>query len=102
MAALILVALYVPYCWLFFVVEWDWELWMKIFLVLPGLAIGALIPPPVSMPEGPATALILSAVVVCVAIAGIPHLKRAFWPTLASLFALSCGLSWIVYLLAIA
>ena len=42
-------ALYIPYCWLWFFVDGDWA-WVKLWPLLPGLAICALIP---SVPRGP-------------------------------------------------
>ena len=95
---LTLLVVYLPYIWLF-LLEWNWPL-MRIWPFLPGVAIGALIPPSFphsSLPQGPDAGFLLTAMLLGISIFGMLRLKRAFWPMMAALLLLSCALSCIVY-----
>jgi hypothetical protein len=93
---LTLTAVYIPYCWLCIPAEgWNWT-WILICPFLPGVAISAMIP---SLPRGPneEVPLLITGLLSAVSLMGVLRYPKAFWATVACLFALSCGLSWIIY-----
>ena len=103
MVCLTLLALYAPYSWLFFVGEqWNWHV-VRIWPFLPGVAISVLMKPVVSshawIPEGATHALFVTALLLGISLFLLLRLRRAFYPAVAGLFVLSCGLSLIVYAL---
>src|SRR5262245_27856930 len=103
MICLTLLALYAPYSWLFFVGEqWNWHVF-RIWAFLPGVAISVLLKPVVSahdwIPDGATHALFVTALLLGVSIFVLLRFRRAFYPAVAGLFVLSCGLSLIVYAL---
>jgi hypothetical protein len=96
---LTVLAVYTPFCWLLFMQEWNWD---SVFLWThyPGLAISALIPPSLSfgwLPRGPDGALIFTALLLGISIFITLRFRRAFWPLMAGLFALSSAFSWVIY-----
>jgi len=101
---------YLPYGWLVFMdYAWDsyrWH-WIRIWPVLPGHVLCFLIErclPPAWLPPrtevthnvfaSVATALLLAEVVF-----RLLRLSRWFWPTIASLFVVSCGFGLMAYVL---
>ena len=103
MVCLTLLALYAPYSRLFFVGEqWNWHV-VRIWPFLPGVAISVLMKPVVSshawIPEGATHALFITALLLGISLFLLLRLRRAFYPAVAGLFVLSCGLSLIVYAL---
>ena len=91
---LTLAAIYAPYCWLW--AKAEWVSWIQIWPLLPGLAISALIR---SLPSGPDFPLLFTALLLGISLLTVLKARKLFWPAIAGLFALSCALSWIVYLL---
>src|SRR5262245_8781701 len=92
---LTLLALYIPYCWLWAFVEGNWA-WMQIWPLLPGIGICALIP---SVPRGPDFPLLVTVLLLGISLWGAVKLRKTFWPMIAGLLALSFASSWMVYLL---
>jgi hypothetical protein len=95
---LTLAAMYIPYCWLCIPAEgWNWT-WILICPFLPGVAVSAIIP---SLPRGPndEVPLLITGLLLAVSLMAVVRFPKAFWATVAGLFVLSCGLSWIIYLL---
>jgi len=92
---LALAAVYTPHCWLLLRGEGDWSL-IRIWPVLPGLAIGALIP---SLPHGPDFPLLFTVLLLGISLFTVLRLRNVFWPVIAGVFAVSCALSWVVFLL---
>jgi hypothetical protein len=63
---------------------------------MPGLAIGALIP---SLPHGPDFPLLFTGLLLGISFFTVLRARKVFWPVIGGMFALSCALSWVVFVL---
>jgi len=92
---LTLLALYIPYCWLWPSVEGNWT-WVQIWPLLPGIGTCSVIP---WVPSGLDFPLLVTALLLGISVFGAVKLRKAFWAMIAGLLALSFASSWMVYLL---